>query len=164
MGHGPASIFLSDLRPQSLGRHRRRNNYIKESDPRHLQLKSWKATGTENVSPKQPTNTDFVLPLLKFVKNDKRTVQNKWSGRLIYEAYVVHRCAKTSYYVSLISFLGKTGFQNPFAHLKSFYAKLKDTKIKEVTMHCIYDAAPDEIQRSGGTILLRFVYNYPSEY
>ncbi len=85
----------------------------------------------------------------------------KQAGAQSRKEYLQYRCPKRN---CTVSFLGKTGFINPYAHLKRCYAKGLDSHAQEKTLDLLYLDACKEAKHSGGTILSYFATRALSKY
>ncbi len=113
---------------------------------------------------KSPSMKDVVLALMTIVGKEKRDVRDKAIGAVVQKEYLQYRCPKPNCTVSVICFLDKTGFSNPYAHLKRCYAKGLDSYAQEKTLRQLYLDACKETKHSGGTILSNFATRTLSKY
>eukprot|EP00171_Calliarthron_tuberculosum_P003975 IDg3975t1 len=78
--------------------------------------------------------------------------------------YLKYRCPKPGCPVGFINFIDKSGYKNPYAHLKSCYAPRKSKGEQEEVLHRMYNDARLKMKRYGRTIRSHFEANALSDY
>ena len=94
-----------------------------------------------------PSPKEVFAGLMSFVGKEKRVFLDKESGRSIAKEYLRYRCLKPGCPVQVVSFLEKLGFQNPYAHLKSCYAKGRETKVQDEALARLHEDAKTAMQQ-----------------
>ncbi len=71
---------------------------------------------------------------MAFMGQEKRSVTDISTGRLTEKTYLKFRCPKPGCPNPVDAFLDKSGYKNPYVHLKSCYAKVLSAAGQEATV------------------------------
>lgn len=66
-----------------------------------------------------PSRNEIIKAVMTFEKRENKLVKN------VFRQFVTNRCPKTNCSTDTISFQAGKGFQNPYAHLRSYYGHRK---------------------------------------
>ena len=86
---------------------------------------------------------EIVEALMTFVGNEKRVVKGKECD------YLIYKCPKPTCLSERLSFQANTGYQNPYAHLRSCYGKGKSIVEQDNLSQQMYDDARKNITDDG---------------
>ncbi len=70
--------------------------------------------------------------------------------------YLKYRCPKPSCPNALVCFREKSGFTNPYAHLRCCYASGKSERLQNEVMSRLYEEARNTALQTGGSIRAHF--------
>lgn len=109
------------------------------------------------VSPKE-----VVQAVMTLQSREKKSVTEK--GQSVQRVFLSYRCPKPSCAVKVITFKEKSGFQNPYSHLRSCYGRGKSFAQQQSILEGMYTSARDTMEHSGGNIRQHFQDGSLSEY
>jgi len=98
-----------------------------------------------------PTPKEIVEALMRFDGKETKNVKDK-SGACVDKVYVKYRCPNSACMVGMVSFLEKTGFINPYNHLKACYSRGSHASIQEeklLKMYSTVKAVPMAMEQQG---------------
>lgn len=101
---------------------------------------------------------EIVETLMTFVSKETKTVNGKC------RTHITYRCPKPTCTTKLITFQDKSGFQNPYAHLRSCYGKGKTPHEQDKLLQALFSEARSAAKNAGGTIKSHFQTDTLSEY
>ena len=105
---------------------------------------------------------DVVLAVMTVAKTETKTVTEK--GKDVDRKFITLRCPKPSCAVKLVTIKEKSGYMNPFSHLRSCYGKGKTLTQQDDILARMYKDACDKAKASGGGIAQHFQSKGLSDY
>eukprot|EP00171_Calliarthron_tuberculosum_P001364 IDg1364t1 len=107
---------------------------------------------------------DVVLAVMPFVGKETRSVIESATGTVATKTYLMFHCPKPGCKNPIVAFQDKTGFKNPFCHLKACYARGQNAGQQEETLRKMVAEAREKRDREGGTIRSHFSSSTISPY
>lgn len=101
---------------------------------------------------------------MTFVGRETRKHKGKDSKHVATKEYISYRCPKPICASPTVSFLDKSGFHNPYAHLRACYGKGLSVADQDALLHRMYESAIEAARMKGGTIRSHFESKSLSEY
>ena len=103
------------------------------------------------------TKKEIVQELMSLVANEEKVV----NGKAV--KYVTYQCPKPTCLSKKISFQLGSGYQNPYAHLRSCYGRGLNTAEQDKLIHGMYEEARAAFRSTGGSISSHFKSDTLSE-
>ncbi len=114
-------------------------------------------------SNRQPTPKEVVMGIMTFIGKETKQVPGR-SGVSHERTVIKYRCPKPGCPNPEVSFLEKTGFRNPYQHLRSCYARGRSSEQQDEAVKVLYAEALELHRKRGGTIRSHFEMNALSDY
>ena len=109
-----------------------------------------------------PKPKEFVTKLMKFEGTETRKVTGK-NGEEQDKLYLQYSCPNISC-KKIVLFCVKSGFKNPYSHLRSCFTKGCTPQQADERMAELYKAAIEKMRVQGGTIMSKFKSITLTEY
>ena len=101
---------------------------------------------------------------MTFVGTEHKNVFSRSTTKLNKKLFLKYECPKPGCVTPIVSFLDKTGFNNPYQHLKSCYARGQSATQQQAVLRALYAEAQSTADRLGGSLKSHFRIDTLSEY
>ena len=111
-----------------------------------------------------PTPKVIIQELMQYLAKEMVEVETPNNEAMIRKTYSKYACPKPRCQVAEVNSLDKTGYKNPFSHLKTYYGgDLPPSKLDELIMRMYHDTVKDE-ETKGDSIRSHFAIHAASPY
>lgn len=101
----------------------------------------------------RPTPKDVVVSIMHFAGREEKLVTHRNAGQTSMKIYLSYKCRKPGCPNPTVSFADKSGYNNPYRHLKQCYAKGHPPDTQDEILHQLYFDARTMMMKRGGTML-----------
>lgn len=109
-----------------------------------------------------PSQKEIVMALMSFEGRGKKSVGE--NGELFDREFLRYRCPKPSCSEGTIDFKEKSGYQNPYVHLRSCFGRGKPLAVQKALLDDMFEQVQAAAIASGGQISDHFQNTALSEY